>query len=97
MTAWAVPAWVGNDSYFSDENIAYHVRWLQCARDEHPAIGNVDFVGVWNERSWGDPDWVKRFRADSPGRPAEYEPPFNRNMCRTKTKESKTASNRKCH
>ena len=34
--SWAVPAWVGDDSYFSRDNIDYHVAWLECARrDAH--------------------------------------------------------------
>ena len=38
------------------------MAWLRCARDAHPAIGTVDYVGAWNERSWGNPDWIVRFR-----------------------------------
>ena len=38
------------------------MAWLRCARDGHPEIGPVDYVGAWNERSWGNPDWIVRFR-----------------------------------
>jgi hypothetical protein len=45
--SWAVPAWVGNDSYFSRDNIDYHVAWLQCVRSHHTAVGNIDYIGIW--------------------------------------------------
>jgi hypothetical protein len=45
--SWAVPAWVGNDSYFSRDNIDYHVAWLQCVRSHHAAVGNIDYIGIW--------------------------------------------------
>ena len=61
--SWAVPEWVGNDTYYSNDNIDYHLSWLRCARNAHPSIaGGIDYIGVWNERSWGDPDWIVRFR-----------------------------------
>ena len=60
--SWAVPEWVGNDSYYTNDNINYHVSWLKCARDEHPDVGNIDYIGAWNERAWGNPDWIISFR-----------------------------------
>lgn len=51
--SWGVPAWVGNGTYFSADNIAYQVAYLQCVRE----VTGVDtsFIGIWNERSeWGD-------------------------------------------
>lgn len=60
--SWAVPKWVGNDHYYSKDNIDYHLSWLKCARDEHPGIGKIDYIGAWNERSWGDTEWIIRFR-----------------------------------
>jgi O-glycosyl hydrolase len=43
--SWAVPKWIGNDTYYSEDNIQYHLSWLKCARDEHPTIGNIDYIG----------------------------------------------------
>lgn len=67
--SWAVPAWVGDDSYFSRDNIDYHVAWLECARSNHSSIGNIDYLGVWNEKPWGTVQWIKDLRAamDSAG------------------------------
>ena len=61
VLSWAVPKWVGNDTYYSDDNINYHMSWLKCARDEHSEL-NIDYIGAWNERSWGNPDWIIQFR-----------------------------------
>ena len=30
--SWGVPEWVGNGTYFSDDNIDYHVKWLARPR-----------------------------------------------------------------
>eukprot|EP01052_Picozoa_sp_SAG31_P002109 SAG31_NODE_71_length_28115_cov_4.128105_9_plen_1065_part_00 len=67
--SWTVPAWVGNDSYFSQDNIDYHVAWLECVRSNHTAIGNIDAIGIWNEKSWGSVQWIKKLRSamDSAG------------------------------
>jgi hypothetical protein len=29
--SWGVPGWIGNGSYFSQDNIDYHIKWLQGA------------------------------------------------------------------
>ena len=60
--SWALPTWVGNDSYFSAESIAYHVKYLDCVAT-HPQIGTLDYLGVWNEKPWGNPGWIKQLRA----------------------------------
>ena len=62
--SWAVPYWVGNQTgyYSGDDNINYHIEWLKCVRDNH-TIGNIDYIGNWNERSWGPPEWTIAFRA----------------------------------
>ena len=54
--SWGVPAWVGNGSFYSSDNAAYHVTWLTCMRDAW-GVG-VDYVGVWNERGF-DAGWIK--------------------------------------
>lgn len=58
--SWGVPYWVGNGSYFSQDNIDYHVQWLRCASESHSL--HVDYLGVWNERSWGTPADVISWR-----------------------------------
>ncbi len=30
-----VPAWIGNGSYFSDDNVAYQTQWVQCMKDAY--------------------------------------------------------------
>lgn len=59
--SWAVPYWVGNDTFFSEDNINYHISWLKCLRDEHPTVGPLDYLGVWNERAFNR-TWVVRLR-----------------------------------
>jgi len=49
--AWGVPGWIGNDTFFSEDNIFYHVSWLRCIKE---TLGfEIDYVGIWNERQWG--------------------------------------------
>jgi len=45
----------------------YHIKWLECTKEWD--IGNIDYIGNWNERPWGPPDWTKEYRAamDSAG------------------------------
>ena len=58
--SWAVPGWVGNGSYYEgDDNINYHLKWLDGAKEAHNLT--IDYIGVWNERA-PDYDWVVRFR-----------------------------------
>ena len=62
--SWAAPAWVGNDSYFGGtDNIDYHIKWLECVRRDHSTVGDIDYMGVWNEKPWGTPNWVKELHA----------------------------------
>jgi Glycosyl hydrolase family 59 len=30
--SWGVPGWIGNGSFFSQDNIDYHVKWLVGAK-----------------------------------------------------------------
>lgn len=54
------PRRIGNGSYFTPDNWAYQTAWLECQR----AAGNeIDFLGVWNERYWGGPEYVAGLRA----------------------------------
>eukprot|EP00047_Mylnosiga_fluctuans_P024630 m.165727 g.165727 ORF g.165727 m.165727 type:complete len:861 (+) comp9895_c0_seq4:1721-4303(+) len=59
--SWGVPGWVGNGSYFSDDNIAYQVDFVKGARDVYNIT--IDYIGIWNERPWGNPTYVKDLRS----------------------------------
>ena len=63
VLSWAVPWWVGNQSgYYSGlDNIDYHIKFLQCTAKA--VIGPIDYLGNWNERSWGDAAWTVKMRA----------------------------------
>lgn len=62
VLSWASPAWVGNQTgYYSDDEIAYHVSWLECTKQWD--IGTINYIGNWNERPWGTANWTKKYRA----------------------------------
>jgi hypothetical protein len=47
VLSWGVPAWIGNRSYFSQDNIQYQVAFVDCLRR---GLGFVaDWIGIWNE------------------------------------------------
>lgn len=50
--SWAAPAFIGNGTFYSAENIAYQTQFVKCIAQE--ANGPVDYIGIWNER--GQPD-----------------------------------------
>jgi hypothetical protein len=43
--SWGAPGWIGNYSYFSQDNLKYQTSWLQCVRDR--ANISVDYMGIW--------------------------------------------------
>jgi len=55
--AWGVPGWIGNGSFFTNDNIRYHVSWLQCIKETYKF--EVDYIGVWNEMPWGEVWYVR--------------------------------------
>ena len=59
--SWGVPGWVGNGSYFSDDNIAYQVEFVVAAYTRYNIT--IDYLGIWNERPWGNVDYVMKLRA----------------------------------
>ena len=61
VLSWGVPGWVGNGSYFSSDNIKYQTAFVKCARDEYNI--SVDYLGIWNERPWGNVEYVMNLRA----------------------------------
>ena len=59
--SWGVPGWVGNGTFFSEENWAYQVQFATCFQEK---VGRaLDYIGVWNERSWGGTDYIVGLRA----------------------------------
>jgi galactosylceramidase len=54
--AWGVPGWIGNGTFFSQDNIKYHVAWLECMKATYSA--EVDYIGIWNEMNWGSSWYV---------------------------------------
>jgi galactosylceramidase len=38
---------VGNGSFFSEDNIDYHLKWLKGARSTHNLT--IDYMGTWLE------------------------------------------------
>jgi len=59
--AQGVPGWIGNGSYFSDDNIQYQAAFVAGARAHHNI--SIDYIGIWNERPWGSASYVKQLRA----------------------------------
>ena len=58
--SWGVPFWIGNGTYFSSDNIGYQVQFCECVRTSWGY--DVDYIGIWNERSWGNADYVISLR-----------------------------------
>jgi hypothetical protein len=59
---WSAPGWVGNGTFFSDENIKYILGWMHGAEKVYGV--RVDYVGVWNEPpiKFVPPDWLAALR-----------------------------------
>jgi galactosylceramidase len=57
--SWGAPGWIGNGSFFSDDNIKYHIKWLQGAKKVHGL--DMDFIGIWNEHR-ASSDWIVQLR-----------------------------------
>ena len=77
--SWAAPGWINNGSqwdvfagrpscpspaqcaYFSADNIKYQTNWVIGAYRAYNIT--IDYLGIWNERPWGTPAYVKALRA----------------------------------
>ena len=60
--SWAVPAYIGNGSYYSPENVQYQTQWVECVRNV-TGFG-VDALGLWNEKQQPvDPSYVLELKA----------------------------------
>ncbi len=46
--SWGVPGWVGNNSFYSAENIDYQTSWVQCVKTV--TTFDIDYLGLWNEK-----------------------------------------------
>ena len=57
---WGVPGWIGGGDFYSQDNIDYHLNWVDCANEVWGVP--VDFMGIWNERG-PDAGWTKELRA----------------------------------
>ena len=63
--SWGVPGWIGDANgggggFYSQDNLDYHLNWLDCALNTWGV--EIDMMGVWNERG-ADPTWTKQLRA----------------------------------
>ena len=64
--SWATPRWVGDGAgngtgFHSPDNWLYQTRWLQCMKN---VTGySIDWMGTWNEKIPGPPDYVTGLRA----------------------------------
>jgi galactosylceramidase len=56
---WGVPGWVGEGRFYSSDNIAYVVGFLEGARRFHGI--EFDHVGIWNERPY-DLEYIGELR-----------------------------------
>ena len=57
---WGAPHWVGNGNYWSQDMIAYMIKWLKHAQSDHHLT--IDYVGGRNEKGY-NVQWYKDFKA----------------------------------
>ena len=57
---WGAPHWVGNGNYWSQDMIAYMIKWIQHAKSDHNLT--IDYVGGRNEKGY-NVQWYKDFKA----------------------------------
>ena len=53
--SWGAPGWIGNGSFWSQDNVSYHLAWLTCAKGHGLTI---DYMGGWNEDGY-DQSWFE--------------------------------------
>jgi len=56
---WGAPAWIGDGTFYSQDNADYVAAFVEGARAYHRL--RVDYVGIWNEHGY-DVDYIKRLR-----------------------------------
>lgn len=60
ILSWGVPNWVGNGSFFSQDNIDYQVEYAACVKT---ITGRgPEYIGSWNERNFGGIDYIVSLR-----------------------------------
>jgi len=57
--AWGTPYWIGDGTYYSDENAEYMAKFIKGAKDIHGL--SIDYIGCWNETLY-NVDWLKTLR-----------------------------------
>ena len=57
--AWGAPYWIGNGTYYSDENADYMAKFVKGAKEVHGL--NIDYIGCWNETPYNGP-WIISLR-----------------------------------
>ena len=45
--SWGAPQWVGNQTYYSAENVEYQTAWVNCIWEQ--AGTKLDYLGLWSE------------------------------------------------
>jgi len=59
--SWGAPGWINNGTtFFGDEMTAYQTQWVRCIKEDG---FDVDYLGSWNERYYGGPDYIVSLRA----------------------------------
>ena len=60
--SWGAPGWINNGTtFFGEEMMSYQSDWVACIKKE---LGFwVDYIGSWNERPYGGPEYIKGLRA----------------------------------
>jgi galactosylceramidase len=62
ILSWGVPYWIGNGTYFSEDNIQYQVSYAKCVAQMLNNTAHPSAIGIYNERSWGSIDYVVTLR-----------------------------------
>ena len=57
--ASGAPGWIGNGTYYSQDNADYIVKFLKGAKSVHGL--DIAYVGIWNETPY-DSAWIKLLR-----------------------------------
>ena len=56
---WGAPGWVGNGSFYSQDNADLIVAFIKGAKQHHDI--DISYCGVWNERPY-EVEWIKLLR-----------------------------------
>jgi hypothetical protein len=56
---WGAPGWIGNNQFYSQDNINYLLNYITGARSAWNLP--IDYVGIWNETDY-DTTWIKALK-----------------------------------